>query len=85
MKKADLITYISMATGYTKKSVTEIIDCLPSAARVQIESGEAFVIGGVVKLTPVDVPARAVRNPKTGETVQAPARVRVKAKSLVKL
>lgn len=85
MKKADLIAAISLSTGETKKTVTAVLECLPIAAWEQIESGGSFVIGGVVKLTPVDVPARAVRNPKTGETVQAPARVRVKDKSLVKL
>lgn len=85
MKKPELIAAIAMSTGYTKKTVTAVLECLPIAARAQIESGGAFVIGGVVRLTPVDVPARTVRNPKTGETVQAPARVRVKAKSLVKL
>lgn len=85
MKKADLISAISISTGETRKTVTAVLDCLPTIALSQLYSGEAFVIGGLVKLTPIDVPARAVRNPKTGETMQAPARVRVKAKSLVKL
>lgn len=45
----------------------------------ELRAGNAVTIPGVIKLKPVDKPARKGRNPATGEAIDIPARRDVKA------
>jgi len=76
MTKSQLLTYMAKKSGLTKKATGEFIQELVVLAYK--EAKKAFVIPGLGKLVLVDRKARLGRNPKTGETIQIPAKKVVK-------
>ncbi len=88
--KTEVFNAIAEETGLTKKQVGEVLDALAGEIRKSLAKRGAgmFTIPGLVKLTRKDVPAkpaRMVRNPATGEMMQAkpkPASVTVRVRAL---
>ena len=76
MTKSELLTYMAKKSGLTKKATGEFIQELVNLSYK--EAKKAFVIPGLGKLVLVDRKARLGRNPKTGETIQIPAKKVVK-------
>ncbi|MCX6170025.1 MAG: HU family DNA-binding protein [Ignavibacteriales bacterium] len=76
MTKSELLTYMAKKSGLSKKATGEFIQEFVVLAYK--EAKKAFVIPGLGKLVLVDRKARLGRNPKTGETIQIPAKKVVK-------
>ncbi len=76
MTKSELLTYMAKKSGLSKKATGEFIQEFVILAYK--EAKKAFVIPGLGKLVLVDRKARLGRNPKTGETIQIPAKKVVK-------
>ena len=76
MSKAQIEDAIAEKTGNTKKVVHEILAELAELAYREAEN--TFTVPGIGKLALVDRAARQGRNPKTGETIQIPAKKAVK-------
>jgi DNA-binding protein HU-beta len=76
MSKAALIAHSAEKYGLKKKDVAGMFEELAGLAYK--EARNAFTIPGIGKLVLVDRKARLGRNPKTGETIQIPAKTVVK-------
>ena len=76
MTKAQIQAALAEKTGLTKKQVAMFFDELCKLAYK--EAKNAFVLPGLGKLVLVQRKARLGRNPKTGETIQIPAKKVVK-------
>ena len=76
MTKAQIVAAIADKVGVSKKESAAMLEAL-----AQLAYGEAcngFTIPGIGKLVVVDRKARLGRNPKTGETIQIPAKKALK-------
>ncbi|WP_078541169.1 HU family DNA-binding protein [Thioclava sp. DLFJ5-1] len=82
MKKQDLIDAIAERTGMTKTNAERALDALKSEATLCMATGKEFEISGLVRITPKLRPARQGRNPKTGESLEIPARYHAATKAL---
>jgi DNA-binding protein HU-beta len=82
MTKTALIDSIHETTGVTKKAIGEVLTALPEAIVAQLKATRTATLGGVVSVNIIDKPARKARNPKTGETLQIPARLGLKIKPI---
>lgn len=80
MTKAELIAQVAAASGVAKRDVEKVLVGLAQEATTELAEGNAVTIPGVVKLTPKVREARTGRNPRTGETVDIPAKTAVLAK-----
>lgn len=71
--KSDLSKDLAAATGITGKAAAEAVDHLISLIRMAAQQGKSVNLPGFGKFEMKDRPARAGRNPRTGETVEIPA------------
>ena len=76
MSKAALVAHFAKKSGLTKKAVASMFEELAKLAYK--EARNSFTLPGIGKLVLVDRKARMGRNPKTGETIQIPAKTVVK-------
>lgn len=76
MTKTQIIDHISKKTGVTKKIAGQFLQELVFLAYK--EAKKSFTLPGLGKLVLVERKARLGRNPKTGETIQIPAKKVVK-------
>ena len=76
MTKSQVITHLANKTDISKKVATQFLQELVILAYK--EAKQSFVIPGLGKLVLIDRKARLGRNPKTGETIQIPAKKVVK-------
>ena len=76
MTKSQIEDNIAKRTGVPKKNIREILAQVAELAYE--EAKNSFTIPGIGKLVLVNRPARAGRNPRTGETIQIPAKEVVK-------
>jgi DNA-binding protein HU-beta len=76
MSKAALVTHFADKYGLKKKDVALMFEELAQLA--YREARNSFTLPGIGKLVLVDRKARLGRNPKTGETIQIPAKTVVK-------
>jgi len=72
MTKSQLIGTLAAKVGVTKKQSAALLEALASTAYQEAQNG--FTIPGIGKLVIVNRKARLGRNPKTGETIQIPAK-----------
>lgn len=76
MSKAALVAHFAKKFDMKKKAAANVFEEL---ARVAYrEAKNSFTIPGIGKLVLVERKARMGRNPKTGETIQIPAKTVVK-------
>jgi DNA-binding protein HU-beta len=60
--------------------IEKVLDEFVRLTQETLKSGEKVSLTGLGSFTPKDKPARTARNPKTGATVQVPAKKVVKFK-----
>lgn len=75
MKKTDLIETIASKLGENKATVAAVIDSFIDTVVCTIKSKEDIDIHGFAKFEAVEQAAKIVRNPKTGETKENPAKL----------
>lgn len=76
MTNKQVIEAIAAQAVVSKQDIKLVLDALADLAASEAKNG--FKIPGIGKLVLVDRAARAGRNPKTGETIEIPARKAVK-------
>ena len=81
MNKADLVNSISEQTGLTKTKSNQVVDALTSVIAETLSKGEKVTLVGFGTFTTSKKEARKGRNPKTGETLEIPAKTVAKFKA----
>ncbi len=76
MSKSAIVAHFAKKFDLKKKTVAQMFEELATLAYK--EAKNAFTIPGIGKLVLVNRKARTGRNPKTGETIQIPAKTVVK-------
>ena len=79
MNRSDIIKAISQETGIPQNAVTTVLDSLNRQAVLAMRMCVSFDIHGLLRLKVQPKPARTGRNPKTGATLEIPAKNVVKA------
>jgi DNA-binding protein HU-beta len=74
MNKADLINSISEKTGLTKSKSNEVIDAFLESITDSLSDGDKVTLVGFGTFTTSQRDARKGRNPKTGESIDIPAK-----------
>ena len=72
LTKTQLLAAIAQETELTHAQVKAVLDALATTAHANAAQG--VVIPDIGKLVVIDRAARTGRNPKTGETIQIPAK-----------
>lgn len=72
--KSDLAQAVATRHHMARSEALEIIDTMFDAIREQVADGVTVSLRGFGRFAAKDRPAREGRNPRTGETVQIPAR-----------
>jgi nucleoid DNA-binding protein len=76
MNKADLIEVVAKSTC-TKKEAQEAVEAILEAIRASLKKKDPVAISGFGTFKVKETKARQGRNPKTGETIQIPAKRKV--------
>lgn len=85
MNKTDLVNFIAEETGQTKADVTRTLAALEAGVVKGLKEHGKVTVTGFSTFTAKEKEATTGRNPKTGETVNIPARVAVSIKPGSKL
>jgi nucleoid DNA-binding protein len=88
MTKEQFIRTLAEVEGISIKQAREEVNrVFDHVVRVvpTLKDGESLDITGVVKFVVSDVPARTVRNPQNGETIEKEATRKVKVKPMARL
>ena len=78
MTKSQVVSHLADKTGLQKKATASFLEELVGLAAKECKTSGQFVIPGLGKAVKAQSKARLGRNPQTGETIQIPARTRVK-------
>ena len=73
MTKTQLVAALAEEMGADKKTATAALDGIVARITREVSGGGAVTLQGVGKIYCRERPARTVRNPATGETMQKPA------------
>src|SRR6267143_1085393 len=76
LTKSQIIDVVAEKTSVEKKTAEAMLDCLAHLAYEHAK--DEFTLPGIGKLIVVDKKARTARNPKTGATIQVPAKKALK-------
>lgn len=74
MNKADLVSSLSEKTGLTKTKSNQVIDSLVETISEALQGGDKVTLVGFGTFTTSQRDARKGRNPKTGESLEIPAK-----------
>jgi DNA-binding protein HU-beta len=74
MNKADLINSISKKTGLSKSKTNEVIDAFVESITDSLKKGEKVTLVNFGTFNISERDSRSGRNPKTGETIEIPAK-----------
>ncbi len=74
MNKADLVNSISEKTGLSKVKSNEVLDAFVESVTESLRSGEKVTLVNFGTFNTSERGARKGRNPKTGETIEIPAK-----------
>lgn len=74
MKYSELVSRIRNEAGVSKQVAQKVIDSLISAIVEEAASGGKTIIPGLGAFKQTVRPARLARNPRSGETIEVPAR-----------
>ncbi len=85
MSKTDLVNFMAEETGLTKADSTRALDAVMKGIIKGLKSEGKVTITGFLNLATKKKPASKGRNPRTGETVNIPARTAVTIKAGSKL
>jgi DNA-binding protein HU-beta len=81
MKKAEFIKAVAEKVGKSQKEVAAVVEAVEEVIFEVLKNGQEVKFAGV-KFVVETAPARKARNPRTGETIEIPARKVVKVKKL---
>ena len=73
MTKAQLIEKVAQGGEMTKKQAAVAVDAILEAIENALIEGESVQLSGLGSFHVKEVPAHVARNPRTNETVEAPA------------
>lgn len=76
--KANIVNRVAEATGLSKRASAALVDLFSGILSADLAANGVANIPGVGKLKLADRAARTGRNPRTGETLQIPARKAVR-------
>lgn len=74
MNKADLINSISEKTGLSKSKTNEVVDAFVASVTESLKRGEKVTLVNFGTFNTSQRDARVGRNPKTGESIEIPAK-----------
>ena len=74
MNKGELVQEVANQTGLTKKTSREAVDAIISAMTDSLNREEKVTLVGFGTFQVMGRKARRGRNPRTGETIQIPAK-----------
>jgi DNA-binding protein HU-beta len=74
MNKADLVNSISEKTGLSKSKTNEVIDAFVASVTESLKKGEKVTLVNFGTFNTNERDARMGRNPKTGESIEIPAK-----------
>ena len=74
MTKAELVNKIAEMTGFTKKDTERFVDAFITVVTDSLKKGEEVNIVGFGKFAVSHRKARKGVNPRTGETIEIPAK-----------
>lgn len=74
MNYAQLVVETASATNLTKAEVREVLDAAIQTISDVLNNGEEVTLGALGKFVTKDKPERTARNPKTGASIQVPAK-----------
>lgn len=80
MNKTQLIAALADETNLPRAAVLVALDGLAAVADRELSENDGFTIPGIGKLETSHKPARTGRNPRTGATIQIPAKTTIKFK-----
>ena len=80
MNKAQIVEVVAEKTE-TKKQAAEIVDAIVDSMRNSLKKQEDVALSGFGTFKVKQTKARQGRNPKTGETIQIPAKRKVAFKA----
>lgn len=74
MTKADLVVRISNEAGITKAAAERALKCVTNSIQGCVRRGERIALPGLGSFSTARRKARTGRNPRTGQTIQIPAK-----------
>jgi DNA-binding protein HU-beta len=74
MNRKGLVDAIAEKTGLSKKDTDNFLNGFIEVVSEQLKKGEAINLVGFGSFRVIERKARSARNPRTGETVNVPAR-----------
>lgn len=74
MNKAELITHLSENADVTKTQAESVLNTLITTILDTVRAGNELAISDLGKFSIAQRAAKAGRNPKTGESIQIPAK-----------
>lgn len=85
MTKNELMEVVADSTGMSKSKVSQVIQAALDHMKVALSAGDDITLAGFGQFKSVQKAARVGRNPKTGESVDIPAKqvVRFKPSSAI--
>lgn len=75
MVKKEIVSKVAEETGYSHKTVNEVIDSLLNNITSEISNGNKVQFVGFGVFEPKERAARTGRNPKTNQPIQIPKRI----------
>lgn len=85
MSKTDLVNYIAEETGLTKADATRALDAMLGGITKGLKEEGKVTLTGFCTFAAKKKDAKVGRNPRTGETVNIPARMAIAIKAGSKL
>jgi len=80
MNNAEMIKEIAVKTGFTQKDTKTVIDAMKEVVYGTLADGDEIKVFDGLTITTVSKDARVCRNPRTGETINVPAKRMPKAR-----
>lgn len=74
MNKADLVNSISEKTGLSKSKTNQFVDALVDSITESLKRGEKVTLVNFGTFNTAERESRVGRNPKTGESIEIPAK-----------
>ena len=85
MNKSNLISIISEKVNQPKHEIQAILNLVLDEIAGSIANGEDVILKGFGKFTAVGLKPRAGRNPRTGQQIHIPAKIRPSFKAGIEL
>lgn len=80
MTKTELVDQIADEVGSTKREAREHLDAALGIIKESLRQGEDVKLVGFAKFYLYHAKAHTARNPRTGETVEVPAKTKARCK-----